>query len=575
MESEIRKLAPEGKKISQSLLAKATIASNTMLRRKQGISAFELHTARSQDTGSNLHFDDAKIFEEQLQTRKLKKDAPISKDIRIGDTVTPIAPQKKHQVRDIYLVTGKDGEKVSAQRILHPLSDNPIKFMSRNYTVNPKHLFRIHRPEIPDQIRDIKSTYPKTVDIQRKKPWSPINEKHYLKDASDEEEEDDDNDCDFAQEPFVPNIPITPPPSNEFGFQAMMAEQSDESPPMSSPIEMEMTSDQLELYLSDSDQSSRIGANTSTEVLEGDFSEEDVLHEIEEDNYLEEDVLPEVEEDDFHMDANDGVGTGQELFQEEEADEYIQQFSPDVDVEDEGKATAAVGDNNLEEDIETKDTAEGDNLDENAETEDDSQSQFLLQFIYDQNSQPKKKDVIYYFDLKENDFVKVKIISKSNYRYYYNIRFMDLDRPDAGIYFRPQDFWSHSLPVRRSQQEDDGDDGDPGDAVEDLAEEAAGPPPVEYVREGRGQPSYRQISPIMSQFGSSSIRSDRVYRLPVDQSEIRLSPRTRDRARRLRLPPQQEFMRSAIARSLAPPPNSPTLQARVTGFLEKMFLGKK
>ena len=50
MEQEIRKLAPEGKKISPSLLAKATISVNTILRRKQGISAYKLHTSRSQDT---------------------------------------------------------------------------------------------------------------------------------------------------------------------------------------------------------------------------------------------------------------------------------------------------------------------------------------------------------------------------------------------------------------------------------------------------------------------------------------------------------------------------------------------
>ena len=37
VEKEIRKLAPEGKKISECTLAKATIAVNTLLRRKEGI----------------------------------------------------------------------------------------------------------------------------------------------------------------------------------------------------------------------------------------------------------------------------------------------------------------------------------------------------------------------------------------------------------------------------------------------------------------------------------------------------------------------------------------------------------
>ena len=129
--------------------------------------------------------------------------------------------------------------------------------------------------------------------------------------------------------------------------------------------------------------------------------------------------------------------------------------------------------------------------------------------------------------------------------------------------------------LKQSQEHQNDGDGQEARGDLHLEEDAGLIPPVEQEREGRGQSSYRQISPLMSQFGSSSIRSDRVYRLPVDQSEIELSPRSRDRARRLRLPPQQEYMRSAIARSLAPPPNLPTPQAKVVGFLEKMILVKK
>ena len=128
--------------------------------------------------------------------------------------------------------------------------------------------------------------------------------------------------------------------------------------------------------------------------------------------------------------------------------------------------------------------------------------------------------------------------------------------------------------MQRSYHAEVRDDGDPEDIEEVLEEEAAGPLPIEQEREGRGQPSHRQISPVTTQFGSSSFRSDRVYRLPEDQSIMQLSPPSRRRARRLRLPPQQEFMRLAIACSLAPSANSPTPQARLTGFLEKIFLGE-
>ena len=59
-----------------------------------------------------------------------------------------------------------------------------------------------------------------------------------------------------------------------------------------------------------------------------------------------------------------------------------------------------------------------------------------------------------YFSMTNfNDFVKVKIISKSNYRYYSNFRYLELDHPDAGAFLRPNDFWSHTLPVRRVNQE--------------------------------------------------------------------------------------------------------------------------
>lgn len=72
-ERELRKLAPEGEKVSESVLAKATIAVNTILRRKGSISAYELHTARSQDTGENLQLKDEDIYNDQNKLRKSKE----------------------------------------------------------------------------------------------------------------------------------------------------------------------------------------------------------------------------------------------------------------------------------------------------------------------------------------------------------------------------------------------------------------------------------------------------------------------------------------------------------------------
>ena len=132
------------------------------------------------------------------------------------------------------------------------------------------------------------------------------------------------------------------------------------------------------------------------------------------------------------------------------------------------------------------------------------------------------------------------------------------------MWFRPNDFWSHSLPKRRLIQEHQ--DNVPRGVVEE------GLPPTEQEREGGTRPSSRNILPLASY---SSLRTDRVCHLPVDQSLHLLSPRSKRRAQQLRLAPHQEFMRSAIARSLAPPTSSPTPQARVGSFLEKILLGRK
>ena len=71
---------------------------------------------------------------------------------------------------------------------------------------------------------------------------------------------------------------------------------------------------------------------------------------------------------------------------------------------------------------------------------------------------------------------------------------MEIGRPDAGIYLRPIDFWSHSLPVpREPAQEHLADVGVHQEQDDDLL------PPIEKERQGRSQPSsHRQISPVIS-----------------------------------------------------------------------------
>ena len=125
----------------------------------------------------------------------------------------------------------------------------------------------------------------------------------------------------------------------------------------------------------------------------------------------------------------------------------------------------------------------------------------------------------------------------------------------------PDGFWSHTVPVPINIVQEH---------VEVVEEDAL--PPVEEERRGRYTPLQRQVSPILHHHGLS-VRCDRVCRLPEDQFRDQLSPKTKRRADDLSLAPEQEFMRSAIAKSLAPPrtsaPGSKVIRA------VKKVLGKR
>ena len=108
LESELRKLAPEGNKIDSADLARATIATNALYRRKQGISAYEMHTSRSQDTGANINLDNKQLHNKQIKSRKPAIDPDPAPHIRVGDTVTQISSQDKHKI--VFLVLHPNSE---------------------------------------------------------------------------------------------------------------------------------------------------------------------------------------------------------------------------------------------------------------------------------------------------------------------------------------------------------------------------------------------------------------------------------------------------------------------------------
>ena len=238
--------------------------------------------------------------------------------------------------------------------------------------------------------------------------------------------------------------------------------------------------------------------------------------------------------------ANVSVQESSDTPSDQDPEEYVRQFTPEH-----------VPEHNREE----------------VQQDDDSQLiNYLRTFNYVQHSQPKRNDIIYYYDTNEGAFVKVRIISKSNYRFYYNIRYLEIDRPDGGVCLEPNGFWSRTLPVPTN------DDQEHVEEVVQVHEDEV-LPPIEEERRGRYTSMQRQVSPMIYQHGISSLRPDRVYRLPEDQFKDQLSPKSRRRANDLSLAPQQEYMRSAIGRSLASSKSSdPAL--KVFNVVKKV-LGKK
>ena len=130
--------------------------------------------------------------------------------------------------------------------------------------------------------------------------------------------------------------------------------------------------------------------------------------------------------------------------------------------------------------------------------------------------------------------MKVKIMSRSNHRYYYNIKYLETNRPNGGVKLEPNGFWLRAVPVRDINVQEHLEDAAPVQEEEIL-------PPVEEERRERHVYVQRQISPVIYQQGVSSLRPNRVYRLPEDQFRDQLSPRSRRRADELSLAPQQEY----------------------------------
>ena len=202
LEEELLRLDPEGTRVSQATLTQAILSLNRKLRRRGNISAYELHTARDLNNGSNLRLDDQNLRNDQVKKRKsenAKTKETAVEEINVGDTVLVHNRKEKHKARDIFIVTAKKDDKIKVQKVLHPFSEGSGKFMSKVYTTDQKRLKTIHRPSAVD---DDAINY-KDDEVERgnrqlqekvkqnNSDWNPVNKRFYQDEDSDDEEKDD------------------------------------------------------------------------------------------------------------------------------------------------------------------------------------------------------------------------------------------------------------------------------------------------------------------------------------------------------------------------------------------------
>ena len=211
LEDELKRLEPEGGKISLATLKLAILNLNSKLRRRGNISSYEINTARDQDSGANLQLDDKSLRQDQLAKRNDTRNLPESPGmVNVGDTVKIKNKTDKHKANEIFVVTAEAKEdKVGIQKILHPLQGSKAKIMSKVYQANPKHLVMVHKAEQVNYDEE-DETYDDPHEpspVKTETPWNPINSNFYH-DSSDDEEDDEEINLKPSDHARVPAVPL-------------------------------------------------------------------------------------------------------------------------------------------------------------------------------------------------------------------------------------------------------------------------------------------------------------------------------------------------------------------------------
>ena len=161
LEGEIRRLSPDGNKLSAGTLSQAVTNLNNRTR-GHGFTASQVHFSRDSEAGTNLRIDDQKLWEVREERKeKLRKAPSPPPAVPVpGQMVFIKGDGNKHRAREPFLVTRVgENEKVTMQKLAHAdrPSTAPPRITSFRKLVDPKFLYvpphkRARRPLVAEML---------------------------------------------------------------------------------------------------------------------------------------------------------------------------------------------------------------------------------------------------------------------------------------------------------------------------------------------------------------------------------------------------------------------------------------
>ena len=206
LENELRKIDPNGKKISPTQLAQATMRVNSLIRH-HGYSSSDITFRRDENTNKVLTVPDELIAEishqARLENQKSHQQSPKGINTSMtGDIVMLKSNSSKHSIRSPFLVTGQKGEILNIKKILNPISGKPLKTSHHSQSIRQSQAFPLKKFfNLQIDQDQFESKTPPT--------WDP----HVQSYSSDEDSDNENDQIIHVESPHKPAVESSSPNS--------------------------------------------------------------------------------------------------------------------------------------------------------------------------------------------------------------------------------------------------------------------------------------------------------------------------------------------------------------------------